>query len=447
MFTAFQRFLTPYLNDKPIYVAYSGGMDSQVLLHLLVTLRNQIPSLNIGAVHIHHGLSSNADSWQVHCANICEQWQVSFLTARLSLRPDAGESLEAAARKARYAAIAKLVPANSVVLLGHHLQDQLETMLLQLKRGAGPKGLSAMGKETLRDGHLYLRPLLEIERDDILAYAKANKLQWIEDESNADERFDRNFLRHNILPMLQSRWPAMAKATARSARLCAEQQSLLDEVVSGYLQKLRRAPTILDIPLLMAHARAWQQQIIRLWLAGLDAPALSEKQLDMLKDEVLLAREDANPCLSFGGYELRRFDNALYLLKQDGVMNDFSVLWHGQHELALPDGRIVLFSRSSDNQHPDTLCLSVPDGAMVSLQTGGFSQRFRPVGAPHSKPLKQWFKQWRMPPWERERLIMVRVDDTIAGILGFGADQAFSPVNPGDGLLCLCLKRQETASD
>lgn len=240
--------LLPY---RQILVAFSGGLDSTVLLHQLVQWREQQPDVTLRAIHIHHGLSSHADSWVTHCEAVCQQWQVPLVVRRVQLQ-DEGLGIEAQARQARYAAFAQALHPGEVLVTAQHLDDQCETFLLALKRGSGPAGLSAMGERSSFAGTQLIRPLLGETRAALEQWAKRYALRWIEDESNQDDVYDRNFLRLRVLPLLQQRWPHFAEATARSAALCAEQERLLDELLAEDLAGCITADGALQLAPLMA---------------------------------------------------------------------------------------------------------------------------------------------------------------------------------------------------
>ena len=207
------------------WVAFSGGVDSHVLLHALAARRHEL-AMPLGAVHVDHGLHGHSPAWAEHCRQVCADLGVEYARLAGDARPAPGESPEAAARALRYGLLADWLPAGALLLSAHHQDDQAETLLLQLLRGAGPKGLSAMpGAAPLGRGTL-LRPLLDCGRADLLAYARAQRLDWLEDPSNADTRLDRNFLRQRLLPELKTRWPAAAAVLARSSELCAEAAEL-----------------------------------------------------------------------------------------------------------------------------------------------------------------------------------------------------------------------------
>ncbi len=295
-------------NNK-LLVAYSGGMDSHVLLHSLKYLNYELR-----AVHIHHGLSKNADSWVEHCRTVCADLQIEFIVRYVKVIPGK-HSPEAIARELRYKEFAKLLDKSECLVTAHHADDQAETLLLQLFRGSGPKGLAAMPEHKgFMHGSL-LRPLLEFSRADLHQYAQQNNLQWIEDESNENIGIDRNFVRHKLMPIIKEKWPGIIKTLSRSAEHCAEADELL-AVLAGqdYINIKGSKPNILSIKKLLALSSARQNNVIRYWLHKLDFPTPSSIKLKHIKNDVLNCRIDANPIVNWPGAEIRRYRDDLYVM-------------------------------------------------------------------------------------------------------------------------------------
>jgi len=220
--------------NSAVYVAYSGGLDSHVLLHALSGLASDYP-FSLKAIHIDHSLQLQSPAWADHCQQVCDGMSVPLTIRTLSIDQKKGESLEAVARDARYAALAECLPEGGLCMTAQHRNDQTETLLLQLLRGAGVHGLAAMpASKNFSTGRL-LRPLLHFSREDLLDYANRHRLVWIEDPSNQDNRFDRNFLRNEVLPVLRERWPGMDKSLSRSARHAASAATMLDDIASSDL--------------------------------------------------------------------------------------------------------------------------------------------------------------------------------------------------------------------
>ena len=330
--------LAPWRNAPAWHVAFSGGLDSTVLLHLLASLAN-IPPLR--AVHVHHGLQTAADAWPEHCQSICDSLGVPLQVIRVQVQP--GASLERAARDARYQAFAEVLGAGEVMLTGQHRDDQAETLLFRLLRGAGVRGLAAMpARRPLAGGHL-VRPLLDASRAELEVYAQEHQLKWIEDPSNADPRFSRNYLRHRVLPVLAERWPQAVSSLARSADHLSEAQGLLDE-----LALLDRAAADQPSPfpwlplpsLVLAPLRelsdARQRNALRHWLNPLTRLPDSDHWASWhsLRD----AKADAQPLWRLADGELHRCGDRIWWLPSSwSTFSDADLSWPDpQKPLELP---------------------------------------------------------------------------------------------------------------
>lgn len=414
----------PLMSTTQIVVAYSGGIDSHVLLHAINKLRHEAQfNFTLSTIHIHHGLSDNADQWQAHCRKVSAEMNVEFQTANVTVETQPRQSLEAQARDARYTKLTELAPDGACILLAQHQDDQLETFLIQLKRGAGPKGLSAMNpnwtvntdSESNKQVHFF-RPMLSVTQQNILDYAQAKNLNWVEDESNQNTDFDRNFLRQKVLPILQSRWPEIANSVSRSAQLCAEQQGLLDEVAAKKLDALKTSECSLNAFGLNELGLKWFNQVVRYWLAELAIQSPSQAVLSKLKPQVLDANDDANPILQWQGWQFRRFDQQLFVVRATPQIESQFIEWKGQAKLVLPEwlGQLV-FTKKSESEGLELL-VDLEYGP-VTIQFGGFSQRFTPFNSAHSKPLKQWFKQWKVPPWERNNVLILKQGNVAIALL------------------------------
>ena len=402
---------TSLLNYQSILVAFSGGLDSTVLLHQLVQWRALHPDVALRAIHIHHGLSPHADSWVQHCESVCAQWQVSLVVERVHLEDD-GLGIEAQARRARYQAFAQTLLPGEVLMTAQHLDDQCETFLLALKRGSGPAGLSAMGENSPFAGTRLIRPLLAQTREALEAWARQHELCWIEDESNQDDTYDRNFLRLRVTPLLQQRWPHFAQAVARSAALCAEQESLLDELLASDLADcITSRGTLLLMPLMMMSG-VRRAALLRRWLAGLNAPMPSRDGLGRIWQEVALAREDASPSFRLGEYEVRRYQSQLWWVKSVDGQSETIIPWlEWKTPLALPAGlgSVQLISAGD---------LRLPQADEV------VSIRFKAPGVLHivgrngGRKLKKIWQEQGIPPWRRDTTPLLFYGETLIAAAG-----------------------------
>jgi tRNA(Ile)-lysidine synthase len=413
------------------WVAYSGGVDSHVLLHALAAVRARLPAA-LGAVHVNHGLHAAAADWGRHCDDVCRRLDVPLVELYADGRPDQGESPEAAARRARYTALRAWLTAGHGLLTAQHEDDQAETLLLQLLRGSGVRGLAAMPAVTPLGAGLLLRPLLEENRRTLLAYARANVLQWSEDPSNQDDRLDRNFLRHRILPELRRRWPALSDTVARSARHCAEAAVLLEQLASGDLRVCAgtRADTLV-VTALRALSPGRQRNVLRHWLQARCGTPPSTAVLARIRHDMLASRADAGPCVRWSGFELRRYREHLFLLPQRGARDpDRRLSWSLEGALELPDGGGILRVKHTVGNGLRAAALG-PNGVQVGYRQGG--ERCRPAGHGHHRRLKKLFQEAGVPPWERTHIPLIFVENQLAAVVGYWVCEPFSaaPGEPG----------------
>lgn len=324
--------LAPYRSAPAWRIAFSGGLDSTVLLHILADLATREPLPPMSAIHIHHGLQAAADAWPEHCAQICRAMNVPLQVIRVNVR--SGASVERAARDARYAAFKEILVTDEVLLTAQHRDDQAETLLFRLLRGAGVRGLTAMPEQRTLGKGIMLRPLLNVSRVSLEAYAAEHSLHWVEDPSNGDSQFSRNYLRQNILPLLTARWPQATASISRTAAHMTEAQELLDELARQDLAHADspNAFSWLELPSLplaplkeLSDAR--QRNAVRHWLAALTRLPDSEHWAgwSTLRD----ARAGSQPiwCLTDG--EMHRTDDRIWWLPTARLQaSDAITLWH-----------------------------------------------------------------------------------------------------------------------
>ena len=417
---SFQKFFQQQNSTAAYWIAFSGGMDSHVLLHLLAQLRQMMP-LQLRAIHINHSLSPHADSWSEHCARICKQHDIALTQIKVNAQPASGASPENAARIARYAAITPFIAANDILLTAHHQDDQAETLLLQLCRGAGPKGLAAMPLiKKFGTGQL-ARPLLNFSRQQLLDYACQHHLSWIEDESNANKHFSRNFIRHEVLPVLQQRWPQITATLARSASVCGEAQQLLDEMAAHDLAAVAgsRAQT-LSVSSLLALSPKRQRQILRFWLRDLGFTVPSVIRLKQIQQDMLAARADRQPLMAWPGVELRRFRNNLYALAPLPTHDPRQVYpWQWVDSLPLSGVGELRAQAVTGNGIAANL-----QNVTVRFRQGGEICRLPARDCTHE--LKKLFQAWQIPVWERERIPLIYAGEQLVAAVGYFIDPEYS---------------------
>ncbi len=390
------ELLEPYLDRPRWVVAFSGGLDSTVLLHALNTLSERPP---LHALHIHHGLQAEADDWQRHCEGFAKSQGIAFHALAVSV--DDNASVEEAARRARYEAFDSFLEAGDVLLQAHHLDDQAETLLLRLFRGTGLEGLKGMPRERELGDALLVRPLLGLSRSELENYAHQHQLDWIEDPSNRDTSFDRNYLRHNILPQVEARWPAYRNTLARLAGLAAT--ALPEDSLSNLTFHTRKSAwTALDLEALRSLDEGDRNAALRQWLsqAGL-TPSLA--QLQALQKSMLWSSPDAEPVFELGEFQVRRFKEALYITQLEPFDAKLELTWDGGSVLELP-GAGKLSALGGDQ----------PERFTVRFRRGG--ERCQPAGRAHSQRLKKLLQERGVPPWRRDRLPLIYLDNELAAV-------------------------------
>nr|QLG20393.1 tRNA(Ile)-lysidine synthetase [uncultured bacterium]QLG20606.1 tRNA(Ile)-lysidine synthetase [uncultured bacterium] len=296
------------LSGRHIAVAYSGGLDSTVLLHALVRVQLEADisaRLNISAIHINHGLSPSADAWERHCQSFAEKSGVPFLVAKVKVQSGSGDGIEATARKVRHEAL--FLHATDLICMAHHADDQAETVLHNMLRGAGLRGASGIPEFHGR----VLRPFLSLRKETLRNYALAHELSWVEDESNSDRYFTRNYLRHEVLPDMSAKFPAAVEQISRVARRFSEAQVLLDELA---LQDLKKSALVFPVEILvlrdLTELRA--RNLVRSLLSAQQVQLPDERRLNEFIRQVRTAASDRHPRLDMRGYHLWAARKLLY---------------------------------------------------------------------------------------------------------------------------------------
>lgn len=419
--------LQPFLNtisaNSVLFIAYSGGVDSHVLLHSLIPFKKQF---QLKAVHVHHGLMPNADDWSGHCQHICTDLQMECEVIRVHVKPKKGESIEACARKARYDAFATLMKESKstpFLLTAHHLDDQAETCLLQFFRGSGFRGLASMPEITEFANGFLARPFLHIFRHEILDEAKKNNLKWIEDESNHDTRFSRNFIRYELMPILEKRYPSITKSIMRVAEHSAETDQLLQELAALDMGLSPAGDCPLspagDCPLFLLHLKKLsiprQKNVIRYWLLKQGFLMPSQVKLDHIISDVIHSREDANPIVHWENVEIRKYQNTLYAMKPLLPHDPTKIYeWDGKSDLIIPNIGTLFTSSFRD----------IGSGPVQARSTGSriITIRFRQGGETivingKKKSLKNYFQEQKIPPWQRDRIPLIYIENELIGIV------------------------------
>ncbi len=438
---AFQQCLTQHGIASTYWVAYSGGMDSHALLSVAACARDRL-GFRLKAIHVNDHLHSDADQWVHHCQAICDTLNVELVVKTIQVNLKKGESLEAVGRTLRYAVLANCLSPHDVLLTAHHEQDQAETVLLQLLRGAGPKGLSGMPVcKPLGEG-LHMRPFLAIAKQILHQYAKANRLHWVEDTSNQNTQLARNYLRHEVLPRLLQQYPSALETIARSAIHCATVEQALEGFAERLLHTLTGSqPNTLSISKLMQYDEAQQSLLLRTWIQALHLPLPSTKKMETLLRCVLSAQADRMPRLTWDGVVVRRYRDDLYILPEAEPSLPFlAVTWDMVAPLLLPGlGCLVAWPVKGGG-----LCQAVAQ-VTVACRQGG--EVLRLPGRLGRRTLKHLFQEWGIPTWARERLPLLFVGEECIGVVGYALDPRYTATGDDLGYELVVLPFDVTAAE
>ncbi len=423
--------LVKLASGKRVWIAYSGGVDSHVLLHLLA--KSNHPQLtNLAAIHVDHGLNHDSPRWAQHCADSAADLKVDFISIKANVCNIESVGMEAAAREARYRALQQALTQNDILLTAQHQEDQAETLLLQLFRGAGPKGLSAMASHFMLGETETIRPLLNVSQTDILNYAQKHQLQWIDDPSNIETRWNRNYIRHKLWPDIIERWPSAAQTISRSAEHCAETSELLDGLAEQDLALLNIDKTSVSLPIeaLLALSPARCRNVLRHFFLWNKYLLPSRVNLQRIIDEVCLAKQDANPLVSWSGVEIRRYQGQLYVMSPLPSYNHKQTInIDSFQDIKLEDGQIIEWYKAEGKG----LKLSISAEITLRFRQGG--EKIKPQGEPHHKSLKHLFQQWSIPPWQRDRIPLIFCDDKLVAVVGYCIDDLYSVSDGQQGSL------------
>lgn len=425
---ALQTVLEKLPPVNKFYLGFSGGLDSCVLLHSLAKFFAKNSWLNkLVAVHINHGWHDEAKQWEITCEKTCAELGVEYKAIAIHAKSQKGKSLEAVARQARYQAFAELLTVNDCLLTAHHQDDQAETFLLQLIRGAGVKGLASMPFIAKFASGFHARPLLDFSRPSLMEYAAKNKLTWIDDVNNRNLAFDRNYLRHEVIPQLQNRWPAIQEVLSRTAGHCAEAQELLDQIAQQDFLACQNADlNTLSVLALKNLPLARLKNLLRFWIHANNFLLPAETHMQHIVHDIIFSANDKKAVVAWGGVEMRRFRDDLYLLAERKKWDATQIFqWDVSKALTVPSLGILKIKKQK-GQGIAKKYLS----QNVSVAFRNYGERCHPQGRQGSHPLKKLFQEWNIPPWNRDRIPLIYIDDQLAAVAGYCICAEFAVQDP-----------------
>ena len=425
---SYQQSLAQYKKPKVISVALSGGCDSMVLLHALNKLREEL-DFKLNAIHIHHGISPNADNWLSFCVNECKKIKVTHKTKKINIQSEKHLGVEGAARKLRYRALDEL--REETLTSGHHQNDQAETLFLQLIRGSGLKGLASMPH--YHKGRDTWKPLLNVNRETIIEYAKLNNIVFVEDESNLDTHYDRNFLRQEIFPILSKRFPHLVKTLARSVDHIAEGLYLTEAVAKEDAKSFfSEDHSRLSLTIIKELPKNRIINLIRWWLDKNFLKMPTKKTIDELYHQIINIKKDSSLSIKISeSITVRAFQDELWLVKDDSSFEPYEIIWRGEEKISLPDQSQLFFHRvkgagfSISNQGVSVL--------RIQNRLGG--ERFKPNLNQPSRTLKYLLQKSMIPPWQRNKIPLIFSEDQLVAVPNFGVHYEFQTKPEEDGFI------------
>jgi len=431
------------------WLAFSGGLDSTVLLHLMAGLRDELGA-PVCALHIDHGLSPRSADWSAQCRHLCESLGVPLTVERVTVSDRQLKGLEAAARHARYGVFERLLGEGEMLLSAHHRDDQAETLLLQLLRGGGVHGLAAMPQQRPLGKGLLARPLLGLGREALMVYAREHGLHWSDDPSNFDTSLERNYLRHILLPQLAERRAGIREVLARSAGHFAESARLLDELAAMDRPAALVGESTLSVGVLKAMSPERCRNLLRFHVRRLGLALPEHRHLLRIQQEVLYAAEDAMPLVTWPGAEVRRYRDELYFMPPLPPLpaSALTIDWAGEGDVTLPHSLGRVEPRRVTGQG---LALSRLRQGRCELRLRRGGERLQPAGRQEHHALKKLYQEAGVPPWERERRPLLYLDGQLAQVVGRWTAAEFAARAGEEGVmlqwLSLAIEKGEQNDD
>ncbi len=426
IYQSFQDNLKQNNTSLEILLGFSGGLDSCVLLHLLANIQTQL-HFKLKAIHVHHGLNPSADDWLNFCKEKCKFLDIEFYDVKVKINEKRSLGIEGEARELRYGAIKK--KQKGVVALGHHQNDQAETLMLQLLRGSGLKGLAGMPE--FDEKRKFWRPMLDMKKEQLEKYASENNIKYIEDESNEDINFDRNFIRKKVLPLIESRYPASIETISRSATNISEGHQInellaLDDsknIMSddgSYLliESLNKLPNLRAI------------NLIRWWLSFNNLLMPSKKNVEELFRQVRLIKKDTSLNVKISDDRaIRAFGDKIFIVSMTNKSSSYHFKWAGQEEIELPNKSKLHFVKTKKGG----LSLTKLGEKSLYIKNRSGGEKLKPYPDQPSRSLKHLFQKAEIPHWERDQFPLVYANEQLVAVPNLGVQFEYRSNDGEDG--------------
>ena len=424
-------FLEEFKTHDRYVLAISGGKDSIALAHLFFSIKEKI-NHSIEMVYVDHGLQEVSNEWGDFCREQASKFGFEFQQLTVNCRPVAGESIEAWARDARYNLLSTLADENTLVFTGHHQDDQAETLLLRLFRGTGVRGMACMQVARKLGKGLLIRPLLNISSKQIDQYVSINNLSWVHDKSNDDKSFDRNYLRQEIKPLIEKRWPEFQKSISRIIAYQQEAGELLDVLAVNDLQTVcDDDKTSINIDKLKVYSKARIKNLLMCWIKGQHFLAPNHQHIEEIINHSIFASDDRLPLVNWADIEVRKYKNRLYLLKTkklESIKDEIKISFHDSIIINEEQVKWQIVEGKGIAKH-------FQDKSHFSLQFRRGGEKIKLANRGISKTIKQLFQENSVLPWKRESFPLIYIDNKLAAIPGICTDDYFAAKENEPGIV------------
>ena len=417
-----KELLDSFSESKKIIVAYSGGIDSSALLHLLNSIKNELKQ-SIEVIYINHGLHKKSLDWGKFCEDECNEYNIPFKLISINEKCPNGVSIESWARNKRYSIISKEMNKNDILLTGHHMDDQVETFFLQILRGSGPRGLSCMPAIKKFKNGFHVRPFLNIQRNELEEYINANNINWQEDESNSDTRYDRNYLRHSVLPYFGVAWPSYCQSISKSINHQIESMTILNEIALEDMEKTLCKNLInLNVIILKRLSVARQKNLIFYWRDSLNLDKPGSKHMEQIISTLINSGYDKCPCVNWKNTEIRKYRDHLYAFKSIHEHDEnIEINWNTKSPLKIQGETLV-----AKESHGKGVSKSIIEDARITIRYRHGGEKIYTNSSSHSKTVKQLFQESGVLPWLRDRIPLIYINEELAVIPGFCVGKKYS---------------------